>query len=239
MSYIGTTKIGKMYLGDTEIAKAYLGTDLVFQNGGSPTPPGPVIEPVFYDYLIWDGVAKIDTTYTPPELFSIRMELGAETNKAAQRVFRVQGGGYVSMIYGSATTSTNRSLSIYYGKTSSPSTGTRAFSSSLYFWLTPNKWGWGNTANSYTRGSLPAPTGGITFGGWESGNPYSGKMSVIRIWDSTAQNASSYDGLANYTNVATFRPCTYNGEAGLWYVEGSTFFGNTAGAGTLSVMNNS
>lgn len=34
MSYIGTTKIGKMYLGATEIAKAYLGNDLVFQNGG-------------------------------------------------------------------------------------------------------------------------------------------------------------------------------------------------------------
>ena len=32
MSYIGTTKIGKMFLGDTEIAKAYLGTELVFQN---------------------------------------------------------------------------------------------------------------------------------------------------------------------------------------------------------------
>ena len=39
MSYIGTTKIGKMYLGNTEIAKAYLGNDLVFQKGGSPTPP--------------------------------------------------------------------------------------------------------------------------------------------------------------------------------------------------------
>ena len=32
MSYIGSTKIGKMYLGSTEIAKAYLGNDLVFQN---------------------------------------------------------------------------------------------------------------------------------------------------------------------------------------------------------------
>ena len=34
MSYIGTTKIGKMYLGNTEIAKAYLGNTLVFQKGG-------------------------------------------------------------------------------------------------------------------------------------------------------------------------------------------------------------
>lgn len=40
MSYIGTTKIGKMFLGNTEIAKAYLGTDMVFQKGGGSIPPG-------------------------------------------------------------------------------------------------------------------------------------------------------------------------------------------------------
>lgn len=52
MSYIGTTKIGKMFLGTTEIAKAYLGTDLVFQNGGSPTPPpGPVIPYTQVEYI--------------------------------------------------------------------------------------------------------------------------------------------------------------------------------------------
>ena len=45
MSYLGTTKIGKMFLGSTEIAKAYLGTSLVFQNGGSPTPPTPTTIP--------------------------------------------------------------------------------------------------------------------------------------------------------------------------------------------------
>ena len=43
MSYLGNTKIGKMYLGNTEIAKAYLGNTLVFQNGGSPTPPPPPV----------------------------------------------------------------------------------------------------------------------------------------------------------------------------------------------------
>ena len=34
MSYLGTTKIGKMFLGSTEIGKAFLGTNLVFQKGG-------------------------------------------------------------------------------------------------------------------------------------------------------------------------------------------------------------
>ena len=37
MSYIGTTKIGKMFLGSTEIAKAYLGDTLVFRKGGAAT----------------------------------------------------------------------------------------------------------------------------------------------------------------------------------------------------------
>ena len=37
MSYIGSTKIGRMFLGGTEIAKAYLGSVLVFQKSA----PGP------------------------------------------------------------------------------------------------------------------------------------------------------------------------------------------------------
>ena len=38
MSYIGSTKIGKMYLGTTEIGKAYLGNNLVYQQGSGPQP---------------------------------------------------------------------------------------------------------------------------------------------------------------------------------------------------------
>lgn len=57
MSYIGTTKIGKMFLGSTEIAKAYLGSDLVFQKGGvTPLPYDAEIE-----YLRSTGTQYIDT----------------------------------------------------------------------------------------------------------------------------------------------------------------------------------
>lgn len=45
MSYIGTTKIGKLFLGSVEIAKAYLGSDLVFQKaggGGGDLPAGAI-----------------------------------------------------------------------------------------------------------------------------------------------------------------------------------------------------
>jgi len=60
MSYLGTTKIGKMFLGSTEIAKAYLGTALVFQNGGTP---GGRLPAGFTEraYVQTDGDAWIDT----------------------------------------------------------------------------------------------------------------------------------------------------------------------------------
>lgn len=57
MSYLGTTKIGKMYLGSTEIAKAYLGNDLVYQKGGGSSAVPYVRNTV--------GTAYIDTGITP------------------------------------------------------------------------------------------------------------------------------------------------------------------------------
>ena len=64
MSYLGTTKIGKMFLGTVEIAKAYLANTLVYQSGGGPTPP-----PLPYDaeiaYLQCTGINQyIDTGQT-------------------------------------------------------------------------------------------------------------------------------------------------------------------------------
>ena len=59
------------------------------------------------------------------------------------------------------------------------------------------------------------------------------------VYGSDAQNVATYAGFDNYTPVATFRPCTYNGVAGMWHVEGNAFYGNTAEAGTLTVLNDS
>ena len=210
---------------------------MIAAGGGSPTPPGPVIEPVFYDKLVFDGVAHIDTDYVLPEMCSVRVNLGGETNKAAQRVFRASTNGLIQMHYDSNTTSDTRSVTVYYDSTTVSGRQTRGFSQSLYFWMTPSYFGWGNTAHPLTRGSSH-PTGVLQIGGWNSGNPYSGWMSTFRVWGSNAQNATSAYDLDNYSSVASFRPCTYNGEAGLWYVEGNKFFGNTAGAGTLTVANN-
>ena len=68
---------------------------------------------------------------------------------------------------------------------------------------------------------------------------FSGYMETIRVFGSDAKNVTSVSELNNYTPVYTLKPCTYNGEAGLWCEETSTFYGNTAGAGTLTVINNS
>ena len=210
---------------------------MIAAGGGSPTPPGPVIEPVFYDYLVFDGAAKIDTTVTLPSLFSIRCPLGKETRKQAQRVFRAQGGdGYFQFIYNSNTTSTKRTMAVYYDSASATGTWELNFSYDVYLFITPFLFGSWETSKTNTKGSAH-PTGGLTIGGWETGNPFSGKIGTIRIYGSDAQSATKYSDLDNYTPVATLRPCTYNGEAGYWYVEGNIFFGNTAGSGSLSATN--
>lgn len=74
MSYIGTTKIGKMYLGDVGIAKAYLGNDLVFQNGGSPTPPAPIYD-AEVEYLQSSGTEYIDTGINADSGISAEIQL--------------------------------------------------------------------------------------------------------------------------------------------------------------------
>lgn len=211
--------------------------------GGSPTPPGPVIEPVFYDRLVFDGTAYIDTDIIPPADCSFRVILGNETIKAAQRAFMVRAGtsDQIGMIYNSSTNATNRVIAVYYGGASVLLAKQLAFSTAAYsFFLTPKRMGWGSTGYTITKGSS-TPTEGLVIGTrlQHDGQAYTGRMGRFFIYGSDAQNATSYDGLGSFTPVYTLRPCTYDGEAGLWCVETSKFYGNTAGAGALSVMNNS
>lgn len=68
MSYLGTTKIGKLYLGSTEIAKAYLGNTLVFQKGGGGILPAGykqltyVENPLYTQTYLATGVVASNTT---------------------------------------------------------------------------------------------------------------------------------------------------------------------------------
>lgn len=199
-------------------------------------------QPVFYDRLVFDGVAYIEVPdITPPTDFSFRVTLGGETLKATQRLFSFIGtNGNFSAFLNSSTTNTNRCFSIYYGSTSVLSNNrTIGFSYLEYnFFLTPKRFGWGTTSYTISKGTS-VPSGGLYLGIFANGGqPYTGKMGVARIYGSDAQNVTNNSGFANYTPVYTLRPCTYKGEAGIWCIETNKFYGNSAGAGTLSVENN-
>ena len=196
------------------------------------------IQPVFYHALVFDGTAYIATSYVLPSGCSVHCSFGYETEKKAQSIFLAGGGGgYLGVSIGGGSNSTRRQMIPYYDSSSYLATNRYLnWSNKSYeLFMTQKRFGWGNTAYTYTKGSAH-PTGGLlvgTTGG--STPPFTGKMATLRVYGSDTANVTTAAGFDSYTPVATFRPCTYNGEAGLWYVEGSTFFGNTAGAGTLNV----
>ena len=197
------------------------------------------VEPVFYDRLIFDGQAWVDTDIVLPEDSSITVNLGGETSKTAQRPFAATGGGgTIALAYGNGTNSSNRQMVAYYASSSYLTYYNLAWSYTSYgFYITPKKYGWGNAEHSYTKGNSH-PTGTLRLGNWSDNDPaYTGYMKEIKIYGSDAQNCSSYSAFESYTPNITLRPCTYNGEAGLWNVEQEKFYGNTAGVGQLTVAN--
>lgn len=243
MIYLGDNKIGKLYLGDTEIGKAYLGSDLVFQKGGGPTPPPPPAHTlVFYEKLRFDGTAYIDTDIVPDAQASYGVKLGNETLTAAQRIFIVPANGTnIGAILSSSTTSTNRQFGIYYGSSSAASSNrTLPFSYDTYnFFLTPSRFGWGDVTYTITKGSN-TPTAGLILGAntAHTGQAYTGTMGAFGVYGADAKNAASYAALIAFTPYRTLQPCLYDNEAGMWCLETNTFYGNTAGAGSLSVEGN-
>lgn len=220
---------------------ALLRRRLMMQAGGAPTPPTPA--PVFYDKLIFDGTAYIDTDISIAASSSISCAAGGETLKAAQRIFLIGNStdGYWGVVLGGNTSNANgRQMLPYYDSTSQLSANLYLpFSNTSYnLFLTPKRIGWGNASYTFTKGSKH-PTTGLPLGcnTNHNGQNFTGWMGNVRIFDSSAQNATTYNDLISYTPIYTLRPCTYEGEAGMWCVETSTFYGNTAGAGTLTVEN--
>ncbi len=241
----GNTTIGGMSFGSTKIGGAKYGNTLVFNGGGSgPTPPEPPTPGavVYYDYLVFDGVAYVDVSLNIPTGFSIAVMLGDETRKAEQRVFIGSGASSANfgLNYNANTSAATRKMNVYYGKSSAVITGqSYSFSNTIFgFFLTPNRMGINGTAYSITKGNY-APTGNITLGSnvSHSGYPYTGKMGTFKIFGTDAQDVTTFSGFDSYTPVFTLRPCTYNGTPGMYCVETETFFGNSASAGSLSVIN--
>lgn len=219
---------------------ALLRRRLMMLGGGGPTPP-PTPVPVFYDWLVFDGTAYIDTSILWPENGSMRCEMGRETVKATQRVFAAgNSSGLVGIVWGGGTNTTRRQVLPYYDSTS-------YLVSNYYFafsystggvFLTPKKVGYGNNNKTITKGSSRPSTAlviGNNYG--HSGQSFTGSMKTFYIYGSDAQDVTSFAGFGSYTPVYTLRPCLYEEEAGFWCVETNTFYGNTAGAGSLSVSN--
>ena len=233
MIKLGNNNIGDIYLGATPIGKAYLGNNLVYQKGESG------VGPIFYTYLVFDGDSGIDTNVTIPSNGSICVNLGDETQKVTQGVFNTgtTSEGAIRHFLGGGTTTTTRNMVAFYDSTSYVDYQDLAFSSPRYnLYMTPTGWGWGNAYHSYTKGSMH-PTDGITFGSASNGTRYTGSMQTFWVYGPEAQNAQSASEIKTYTPIATLRPCTYNGEAGLWHVEERTFYGKTVGSGTLVATN--
>lgn len=200
------------------------------------------IAPVFFEYLVGDGVAYVDTGIVLPENGSMDGLFGWETvKKGGQNIFGAfdVGGGETGVVLGGDTNSTRRQFVAYYDKTSYSATKTLGFTYTNYaMFMTPKRFGYGNDATTYTKGSR-RPTATVkVFGGYPTYTSFSGALKGdFTIYGSDAQNAANHTALVAFTPVATFRPCTYNGAAGLWYVEQNLFLGNAAGAGSLTATN--
>ena len=196
--------------------------------------------PIFHARLVFDGQAAIATDIPLPSDGSVRFcTCGRETTKAGQAIFSAQNDSNSTVLgiaLSSSTTSTTRTFLVRYASTSAVSNNkTLGFSNESYgLFMTPNGFGWGSTFNSYTKGSS-APTGGLIFGMGIMSQKFTGQIGRVFIYGADAKNCQSTTDFGSYTPLYNLRPCTYLGEAGLWCVETSTFYGNTAGVGTLSV----
>lgn len=208
---------------------------------GEHEPPVPE----FYDCLVFDGVAFIDTDITMPEDCSIVVNIGDEASRRSMRVFRVSPGSGSGTIMARITgiTSASRNIGFCYDSSSQLKTYNTPPGDRINLFMTPKRGGYGNQSSTYTKGSSH-PLGGLSIGGYTgdtstSYHPYNGTIKDFMVFGSGAQNETSASAIVNnYTPIITLKPCLYGSRAGLWYVEGGKFYGNTAGAGTLSVMMN-
>lgn len=198
--------------------------------------------PVFYDRLVFDGTAWILTDLVIPTDGSIRVTEGGETRKQQNLWFtqRNTGEGSIRLYWGGSTTASRLQPIPFYRSTSYLFSG-KYFSTTgteRGVFQTCERVGFNSTNYSYTKGTLPAPNplyiGGLSGGSIPS---FTGYMRTLYIYDNTTQGVTTYDGFDSFTPVYTLRPCLYGGQAGYWCVENSTFYGNSAGAGTLSVAN--
>ena len=243
MSYIGTTKIGKMFLGNTEIAKAYLGSDLVFQKGGSPTP-------VQVDYIETDGVAYIDTLIAGDTPLSFELNvvpvipasgnnyiMGARKDSGDTRVIPllVNTNGYAGYAYaGQIYNGTNTGINCEASAQNQTMMLVRCSFSSKNQYFGTKQAGESSYTTKHTTvtGTISSNYSIVVFGNHNLGNIVhclSGvRIEHVKIWSGIEYTGLIFDGTA----------CLYNGEYGLWDNVSNTFFGNAADSGAFSGPSN-
>ena len=240
MSYLGTTKIGKMYLGTTEIAKAYLGDDLVFQNT-PPTPPSP---PVAVDYIETDGTAYINTGILGNTPMSVKLLntvpvapasgnsylCGSRKDSGATRlIFCIVTSGKTAGIgYGGSIFSADIDVSASCNNGTIMQVQCSMKSNEQRFYVKQNGES-SYTSKSHTNsGDMTTGRPVYLFGINQNGTAViaaSGtKIKVARIYSDATFTTIIFDGWA----------CYYNGQYGMWDDVSNSFFGNAAESGAFT-----
>ena len=208
--------------------------------GGSPTPPAPT--PEYHSYLVFDGIASIQTDIVLPTNGSLLVSIGGETVKGAQGIINAAniatGDITFALWMNNSSNTSKRVFSCRYNSATTDSNHPESndtWDRRVGIFITPTKWGYGIITSTHTQGNKIAD-GGLLISYDAYGVYYTGKLGQIRIYDSSAQNATDYEDLRdNYTALITLKPCVLNGECGFYDEAAGKFYGNTAGAGTLSV----
>lgn len=198
--------------------------------------------PEFYNWLLFDGTAYIETDIIPDENASFLLAGGAEITDGPSKYLLCYTGTNstkTGLFENSSSSTTSSIWATYYNSTSS--LGSKSISTyypTYDLFLTPKCIGFTSASTTtFTKGD-GVPTGNLILGCSDSyANNYDGGTVSIKIYGSDAQDVNSYAGFADYTPVITLRPCIYKGQSGLWNVEQNKFYGNSASSGTLQAAN--
>ena len=239
----GNITIGGMSFGSTRIGGAKFGNTLVFDGGGSPTPPTPT--PTFVDYIQGDGTAYIDTGIKGNTPVSLKVSLipvapasgtgniiGTRKDSGNTRMFflgitdaKKAGPSYASGIF---TTDIDVSASINNGTAMTVQTSFKSGSQKFYVKQDGES---SYTSKSHTTsGGLTTGLNIFLFTFNNQGTPSSSsnisgtKIRWVKIYDDDSFTNLVWDGCA----------CYYNGEYGMWDNISNSFFGNAAGSGAFT-----
>lgn len=198
--------------------------------------------PEFHKYLVFDGTAYIDTDIVPngnQNTFNVSVSHETVTSGVQHVYDCLTSNGRIRVSYGSTTTPTTRKVNAWYdnGAYSAITMDVNFSISSYRMILTPYRlfcYSYNGTLSGPGNGVITSPIvlGTITE---HTGQAFSGRMTQFMVYGPEAKNITIASQIDNYTPFITLCPCIYKGEAGMWYVQGNKFYGNTAGVGTLTV----